>query len=319
MKPRTFNSVTNSLLVLLFLAGLPQAFSQKAGGRPIYSVEDDSKKAKVILQVIDDNSLNMDTKMSIYDDSIVHMGQGNAAITGKAALRRLLETEALYGHSDTKHELVSIQSYDDIVLTRGRVKGIYFSNNGGAASPFETNNIIVFNRKKDGTLKVAQVIFNRLAQENIQRPANVFAKFVGEWTLKDNNWTQNWGVGMETIKIPNHHTVNRELNTANTLLSVIDGTPPFGHIFWSYNPVKKEVNHLSSFGSMRAGVGSGTVNDRGDVSLKISFADEAEGSYRLYTYTWISDDEYELKSTQYNAGNQPTGLYYGGVFVRIKR
>ena len=147
---------------------------------------------------------------------------------------------------------------------------------------------------------------------------NPFNKFIGEWTLENDNWLQNWGGADEQIKIPNHHTFCQQLNTDNSLLAVIDGTPPFGHIFWSYNPVKKEVNHLSSFGTTRAGVGKGTVNENGDVSLKISFADEAEGTYRLYTYKWISENEYELKSVQYDANDKPTGFFYGGTFVRIQ-
>lgn len=152
----------------------------------------------------------------------------------------------------------------------------------------------------------------------VKASKNPFNKFIGEWTLKDDNWTQNWGSGTENIKIPNHHTTCQQLNTDNSLLAVIDGVPPYGHIFWSYNPVKKEVDHLSSFGTTRAGVGKGTVNENGDVSLKISFADEAEGTYRLYTYKWISENEYELRSIQYNANNKPTGLLYGGVFIRLQ-
>jgi hypothetical protein len=153
---------------------------------------------------------------------------------------------------------------------------------------------------------------------SFQSPKNPFNKFIGEWTLKDDNWSQNWGKGDEHIKIPRHHTICRELNTDNSLLAVIDGVPPYGHIFWSYNPVKKEVNHLSSFGTTRAGVGKGIINENGDVSLKISFSDEAEGTYRLYTYKWISENEYELKSIQYGANDKPTGFFYGGTFVRIQ-
>ncbi len=153
--------------------------------------------------------------------------------------------------------------------------------------------------------------------QNAIKTANPFQKFVGEWTLKDDNWSQNWGNGDENIKIPKHHTICKALNTDNSLLAVIDGVPPFGHIFWSYDPSKKEVDHLSSFGSSRAGVGKGDINENGDVSLKISFADEAEGTYRKYTYKWVNDNEYILKSIQYNAQNQPTGLFYGGTFVRI--
>ena len=154
-------------------------------------------------------------------------------------------------------------------------------------------------------------------EDALAKATNPFYRFIGEWTLKDDNWSQNWGGKDEQIKIPNHHTVCRQLNTDNSLLAVIDGTPPYGHIFWSYNPVKKEVNHLSSFGTTRAGVGKGTVNENGDVSLKITFADEAEGTYRLYTYKWISENEYELKSIQYDANDKPTGFFYGGVFVRV--
>ena len=155
--------------------------------------------------------------------------------------------------------------------------------------------------------------------DNSPNSKNPFRKFIGEWTLKNDDWSQNWGGADEHIKIPNHHTICREINTDNSLLAVIDGTPPYGHIFWSYNPVKKEVDHLSSFGATRAGVGKGTLNENGDVSLKISFADEAEGTYRLYTYKWISENEYELKSVQYNANGKPTGFFYGGTFIRIQK
>jgi hypothetical protein len=137
--------------------------------------------------------------------------------------------------------------------------------------------------------------------------------------LKNNDWSQNWGNGEEHIKIENHHTVNTELNTANTLLSVIDGAPPHGHIVWSYNPNQKKVHHLSSFGEVRIGVGEGTVNEHGDVKTKISFADEAPGTYRIYQYTWLDDDTYSMRSDQFDSSGKPTGLFYGGVFVRIKR
>jgi hypothetical protein len=158
--------------------------------------------------------------------------------------------------------------------------------------------------------------FNANKEISADNSKNPFKKFIGEWTLKDDNWSQNWGGKDEHIKILGHHTVCRAINTDNSLLAVIDGAPPHGHIFWSYNPAKKEVDHLSSFGTSRAGVGKGTVNENGDVFLKISFADEAPGTYRRYSYKWISDNEYELKSVQYDANDKPTGFFYGGVFVR---
>jgi len=146
-------------------------------------------------------------------------------------------------------------------------------------------------------------------------PANPFHRFFGEWTLKNDDWKQNWGNGDEAVKIPNHHTVSKALNTNNSVLSVVD-TPPAGHILWTYNPVKKTVQHLSSFGDLRIGVGEGTVDENGNLKLKVSFEGEAPGTYRRYSYTWISDDEYELRSVQYDRNDKPTGLFYGGNFVR---
>ena len=151
-----------------------------------------------------------------------------------------------------------------------------------------------------------------------ESPANPFQKFIGEWTLKDDNWTQNWGNGTEHIKIPRHHTLCQRINTDNSLLAAIDGPPPHGHIFWTYDRATGAVLHLSSFAPVRTGTGQGRVDAEGNVSLKVSFSDEAPGTYRLYTYQWNSGDEYELRSVQYDRTGQPTGLFYGGTFVRIK-
>jgi len=154
----------------------------------------------------------------------------------------------------------------------------------------------------------------RTQKETKQNP---FKKFIGEWTLKNDNWTHNWGSGTETIKIPDHHTASQEINTNNSLLSIIDGPEPNGHIFWSYNPNTKEINHLSSFGTIRAGKGNGTINANGDVNLKLSFEGEPTGTYRVYNYKWIDDNEYHMKSVQYDENNKPTGLFYEGYFIRV--
>ena len=146
---------------------------------------------------------------------------------------------------------------------------------------------------------------------------NPFGRFIGEWTLKNDDWTHNWGGDTETIKIPKHHTISKQINTDNSLLSIIDGPEPNGHIFWSYNPNTGEVHHLSSFGAIRAGNGAGTVNDNGDVQLRLKFEGEPSDTYRIYNYRWISNDEYHMKSVQFDSNDEPTGLFYEGNFVRI--
>lgn len=64
-------------------------------------------------------------------------------------------------------------------------------------------------------------------------------------------------------------------------------------------------------------MGQGALNDKGDLTLKISFEGEAARTYRIYNYTCISDNEYDMKSVQHDAQSKPTGLFYGGRFVRL--
>ncbi|MEN1783885.1 MAG: hypothetical protein AAGF77_01990 [Bacteroidota bacterium] len=158
---------------------------------------------------------------------------------------------------------------------------------------------------------------NQNLAANPEEDNNPFAPFIGEWTLKNDTWTQNWGGQNDTITIPGHHTICSALNTDNSLLSIIDGPAPNGHIFWSYNPVTKKVDHLSSFGALRAGKGSGAFYDGPNLKLKLQFEGETPNTYRIYTYRWINENEYALNSVQYNNKDQPTGLFYEGNFVRV--
>ncbi|MEM1217753.1 MAG: nuclear transport factor 2 family protein, partial [Bacteroidota bacterium] len=159
---------------------------------------------------------------------------------------------------------------------------------------------------------------NAEIQEEPTKSQNPFASFIGEWTLKEDTWIQNWGGQNDTIKIPGHHTVSSKINTEHSLLSIVDGPEPNGHIFWTYNPNTREVGHLSSFGTIRLGKGSGQFYGDGNLRLKVSFEGEAKGTYRIYTYEWISPNEYALNSVQFDANDQPTGLFYKGNFLRIE-
>ncbi len=170
-----------------------------------------------------------------------------------------------------------------------------------------------------GYTQTRDITFKTQGQEHHRMASNPFQKFIGEWTLKDDCWTQNWEGKTETIKIPMHHTVSTQVNTANSLFSIVDGPEPNGHIFWSYNPITKAIHHLSSFGELRAGVGKGSINEKGDVTLKITFQGEPKNTYRIYTYQWITKDEYHMKSVQYGLNDSPTGLFYEGSFVRLQK
>jgi hypothetical protein len=147
----------------------------------------------------------------------------------------------------------------------------------------------------------------------------IFSKFIGTWTLLDNHWTQRWDrQNTESFQIPNHFTTCKALNTALSILCVVNSPDLKGHILWSFDPVTQTVHHLSSFGESRIGVGQGTIDEKGNLHLSIAFAGEGANTYRQYTYNWEAKDRYSLMSRQFENG-VATSNFYAGTFVRISQ
>ena len=145
-----------------------------------------------------------------------------------------------------------------------------------------------------------------------------FERFVGEWKLKDDRFQQVWDrETVETLSIPGHRTNCAPVNTAKSILCVVDAVDFQGHIMWAVNSETRSVTHLSHFGDARLGSGSGKLDGEGNLELSIVFSDEPSGSSRAYTYKWISDDEYIMRSVQFDETGEPTGNWYGGTFVRV--
>lgn len=146
-----------------------------------------------------------------------------------------------------------------------------------------------------------------------------FNNFVGTWTLKDDKFEQVWdGQTVERITIPNHITVCTSVTTASSVSCSVDANGLTGQIFWVADESRKTLHHLSHFGDRRLGVGTGTISPEGNLTNRITFTDEPDGTYRLYEYKWITPDEYWMMSRQYNADQELTGNYYAGTFVRVK-
>ena len=146
---------------------------------------------------------------------------------------------------------------------------------------------------------------------------NPLASFTGTWVLKDDAFQQVWdGETVENLTIPGHTTHCGEMNTNNSLLCTVDAGDLKGQIYWVIPEDSSNVSHLSQFGTARIGTGTGRLEQDGDLTLKIAFSDEPEGTYRIYEYAWVTADEYTLMSRQYEANGTPTGNWYGGAFVR---
>ncbi len=151
------------------------------------------------------------------------------------------------------------------------------------------------------------------------QPVYPFEQFLGEWKLKEGRFQQVWdGKTVETLSIPGHRTSCAKVNTERTILCEVDAVDFKGHIMWAVDEATGRVHHLSHFGTSRLGQGVGTLDTDGSLRLRVRFSDEADGTYRAYTYRWLSDDEYEMISRQYGDDGEPTGNWYGGVFVRLK-
>ncbi|MEL6483995.1 MAG: hypothetical protein AAFU57_12750 [Bacteroidota bacterium] len=148
---------------------------------------------------------------------------------------------------------------------------------------------------------------------------NPFERFIGEWTLQEDLWLSGETESkMDTLYLPNHHTLCSANNTPSSLQWVVEAPSARGHALWTYNPSTKKVVMQSSFYPYRIGLGEGTIDAQGNVFLTMRFTgSEPEGTYRKYSYVWLNQDTYELKSYQYDSNNQPTGNFYGGTFIRI--
>lgn len=145
-----------------------------------------------------------------------------------------------------------------------------------------------------------------------------FSQFLGVWILKDDRFQQVWdGKTVETLSIPNHMTQCTTANTFSSVSCAVDAGGFKGQIFWVADPAHKTLHHLSHFGESRTGVGTGQIDTEGNLINRIAFTDEPDGTYRIYEYDWVSDDEYTMMSRQFNADDEPTGNWYGGTFVRV--
>ena len=143
------------LLPILLLACAPPT-------EPSFSEESDKEKVMEILKNLDNYTLDIEDKISVYSEDVIHMGQGNRPITNLEDLKAMLLEESMWGHSEMKHEAYEIHSYMDHVIMRGGVTGTWHSMDGKTKIPFETNNLITFKRTPSGELKVWHVIFNRV-------------------------------------------------------------------------------------------------------------------------------------------------------------
>jgi len=146
-----------------------------------------------------------------------------------------------------------------------------------------------------------------------------FAPFHGTWLLEDDRFEQVWdGETVDVVSVPGHVTVCEPLNTSGSVLCQVSAGDLKGHILWTTNAKDELVRHQSHFGTSRLGVGTGALDEDGNLRLSVQFSDEPQGAWRVYEYIWDGPDRYTMMSRQYGEDGEPTGNYYTGSWVRQK-
>jgi ketosteroid isomerase-like protein len=104
----------------------------------------------------------LDAYMAAVADDVILMPNNGATIEGKAAYLQHVKEFYASGTIEIRHEAIAVYSYPEVVIARGRAVGKYTPPGGGNASAFETQNMFVFRRLKNGQLQVWQIIFNNV-------------------------------------------------------------------------------------------------------------------------------------------------------------
>ena len=155
MKIVTYNNV-KQLIILISLI----LFACKPQKSTTFSVEEDTMAVQKIFEIFDSNP-DRETKLNLYVDDVILMAPGEKTVKRKEDLAKNNPS----GKVDMHHEIAWIQSYSDNVIVRTTNKGVFHPFNSNDSSQFITNNIIIFRRMDDGSLKMWQIIYNLAAPQ----------------------------------------------------------------------------------------------------------------------------------------------------------
>ncbi|MGF1543916.1 MAG: YybH family protein [Parvularculaceae bacterium] len=120
----------------------------------------DARRVRAIFEDLDDRSLPAGEQIRNYTDDVVLLEPDEPEVRGLDALEARLSEFGRGVDLATSHEIVELTSFDDIVVVQGKVTGTAQPDGDPNAYAFETKNIIIFKRSRDGGLKIWKVIYN---------------------------------------------------------------------------------------------------------------------------------------------------------------
>jgi len=124
------------------------------------SFDQDEAMVKAILSDLDSRDLSTNQQMENYLADAVLLVPDQKEIRGEAALKTHLDEFGSNENIEIKHQIVELDSFNDVVIAQGRVVGLFTADDEENSFPFETKNVILFKRSPSGDLKIWKVIYN---------------------------------------------------------------------------------------------------------------------------------------------------------------
>jgi ketosteroid isomerase-like protein len=122
------------------------------------NLESDRQKVLRIFESIDKQVDGFDEHWAAVADDIVYQAPGRPTIEGKEAYKKQAIEFFTGGSLEIRHELVTLESYSDVVVVRGRASGRFQPPGGTIIHPWKTRNLFVFQRLSTGRLQISQII-----------------------------------------------------------------------------------------------------------------------------------------------------------------
>jgi len=143
-----------------------------------------------------------------------------------------------------------------------------------------------------------------------------FTIFEGEWKFKDDIWKTKFDGNYKEDVNPNRSFIVKAVSPKNALLWNSNfGGDAWAVLFWTYHQETGHVNHISNTTDNNVGVGVGEFNSNNDLIIKIVYPNGCKNCHRIYTFHWITLNEFEFKATIYK-DDKLTDNFYGGTFLR---
>ena len=96
---------------------------------------------------------NIDRLMTLYTEDALIQSAGQAPVTGTSAIRAFWRATFDQCRDELVPEVREVASFDEIVVVRGRAKGMLAPRNAGAPTPVDTWFMQIYRRQQDGTLR----------------------------------------------------------------------------------------------------------------------------------------------------------------------